>query len=103
MNIARFYQLHLRDLSIELILFQLVIEACDSADVLLPATYVLFHTTAAFQPFNEIVVVVVFPPSLPLCRTTNTFPRSGSTCAQGICLRVSQQISLGQGAKIGLQ
>lgn len=38
--------------------------------------------------------------SLPLLHTTNTFPRSDSTCAQGICLRFSQQISLGQGLRL---
>lgn len=89
MNAACLYQLHLRDLSFELILFQPAIAASD-----IPATYVPFHTTAAFQPFNGIAVVVFF--SLPSLHTTSTFPRSGSTCAQGICRRVSQQISLGQ-------
>lgn len=71
-----------------------MIKASDSADVLLPATYVPFHTIAAFQPFNGIAVVVSFSP----LRTTNTFPQSGSRCAQGICLRVSQ-INLGQGLR----
>lgn len=98
MNVACRYQLNLADLSFELILFQSAIAASDSADVFLPATYVPFHTTAAFQPFNGIVVVVF---SLPvLHNTTNTFPRSGSTCAQGICFGVSQQISLGQGLRL---
>lgn len=49
-----------------------------------------------YQPFNRLVVVF----SLPLLHTTNTFPRSDSTCAQGICLCVSQQISLGQGLRL---
>lgn len=93
------YQLHLRDLSFELILFQPAIAASDSADVLLAATYVPFHTTAAFQPFNGIVVVVVVS-SLPPHHRANTFPGSGSTCAQRICLSVSQQISLGQGLRL---
>lgn len=92
-NIARLYQLHLGDRSSELILFEPAIAASDSADVLLPATHVPFHTTAGFQPFNGIVVVFSSPQQ-------NTFPRSGSTCAQGICLRVSQQISLGQGLRL---
>lgn len=30
----------------------------------------------------------------------NSFPRSGSTCAQGICLCVSRQISPGQGLRL---
>lgn len=55
------------------------------------------HTTEASQPFNGIAVVVFSSPTLHI---TNTFPRSGSTCAQGICLRVSQQISLGQGLRL---
>lgn len=37
---------------------------------------------------------------LLLLHTTNTFPGSGSTCAQGICLRVSQQTGLGQGLRL---
>lgn len=56
---ASLYRQHLGDLSSELILFQPAIAASDSANVLLPATYVPFHTTAAFQPFNGIVVVAV--------------------------------------------
>lgn len=47
-NVACLYQLHLRDLSLELILFQPAMAASDSADVVLPATHVPFHTTAAF-------------------------------------------------------
>ena len=77
-----------------------MIAASDSADVLLPATHVPFHTTAAFQPFNGIVVVVFLSHPPPPLHTTNTFPGSGSTCAQGICLCVSQQISLGQGLRL---
>lgn len=73
-----------------------MIAASDSAGVLVQATHVLFHTTAAFQAFNR---VVFFSP-LPPLHTTNTFPRSDSTCAQGICLRVSQQIGLGQGLSL---
>lgn len=59
-SVASLYRQHLGDLSSELILFQPAIAASDSANVLLPATYVPFHTTAAFQPFNGIVVVEVF-------------------------------------------
>lgn len=59
-SVASLYQQHLGDLSSELILFQPAIAASDSANVLLPATYVPFHTTAAFQPFNGIVVVEGF-------------------------------------------
>lgn len=95
LNVACLYLLHLGDLAFELILSSLVIAASDSADVLLAATHVPFHTTAAFRPFNGIVAVV-FVFFLPTLHTTNTFPRSVSTCAQGI----SQQISLGQGLRL---
>lgn len=42
------YPVHLKDLSLKLILFWWVIAERDSTDVLLAATHVPFHTKAAF-------------------------------------------------------
>lgn len=52
------------------------------------------------QLSNHLMGLLLLFRLYPPLHTTNTFPRSGSTCAQGICLRVSQQISLGQGLRL---
>lgn len=95
LNIISLNRLHLADLS-ELILFWAAIAESDSADVFFPATRYLSHNTTV-RTIKWDSPCSPYPRS---AQTTNNVPRSDSTFAQGICLRVSRQISLGQELRV---